>query len=867
MAGPAPSIPLGRIAGYEVQGKLGAGGMGVVYKALDLKLNRTVALKFLSEEEVTAEDRERLLREARAASALDHPNIAAVHTVEENAEGRTFIVMGYYEGETLADKIRHSPLQPARAANIAVQIASGLQHAHARNITHRDVKPANVLITNDGTAKILDFGLARIHGPSASTESASLSGTLLYMSPEQVQGRPLDARTDIWALGVVLYHMLTGRLPFFTDNAASTILAILNAPPAPMPGVPGELQLIILRALSKTPESRYQNCAELIRDLEKLAIDDRLPTVTIDRSELQRQLRSASQSASGLPIVSPRRILWLTVALCIAIGISLAVAIAFTPLRWRIFGPQEKHIAVLPFETNSKDPAVQSLADGLMESITGRLSNLNAGGKSLWVVPANQIRRRKIEDPEAARKELGATLVIQGSVAQTSGNIRLKLDLIDAKSQRLLGSADIPGTDEKLAALEEEAVNRLAVLMNLGGGTASGGNSASVAGAAYESYLKGRGLLLRFDVGNNLDGSIAQFEQAVAANPNFALAYNGLAEAYWNKYRLDQNSKWIEKADEYGKRAVDLNDQLPAVYITLGNVHDTTGKRELAQVEFQHALKLEPNNADALIGLARVYEHMGQNAKAEETFRRGAALRPDYWGGYHELGFYYFRQLKYADAAREWKHVVELAPDSAPAHANYATALKNLGHSDEAAAEFEKSIKLKPTYAAVNNLGNLYYAKRRWADAANMFEQSMKLNPADYRVWENMGLASDWLGQHDKAMESYRHSRELLEKQILLKPDDPEMQSSLGLLYARGNMRDKTLPRLDAALARAPKNPNVLSKVAEAYMILGERPRALVVLKQAMAAGMTGDELDRSQILRELQPALSGQSPADVARR
>jgi serine/threonine-protein kinase len=866
MAGPAPSIPLGRIAGYEVQGKLGAGGMGVVYKALDLKLNRTVALKFLSEEEVAAEDRERLLREARAASALDHPNIAAVHTVEENAEGRTFIVMGYYEGETLANKIRHSPLQPARAANIAMQIAGGLQHAHARNITHRDVKPANVLITNDGTAKILDFGLARIHGPSASTESASLSGTLLYMSPEQVQGRPLDARTDIWALGVVLYQMLTGRLPFFTDNAASTILAILNAPPAPMPGVPGELQLIILRALSKTPESRYQNCAELIRDLEKLAIDDRLPTVTIDRSELQRQLRSASQSASGLPITSPRRILWLTVALCIAIGISLAVAIAFTPLRWRIFGPQEKHIAVLPFETNSKDPAVQSLADGLMESIAGKLSNLSAGGKSLWVVPAMQIRRRKIEDPEAARRELGATLAIQGSVAQASGNIRLKLDLIDTKSQRLLGSVEVHGDENTLAALEDKVVSRLAGMMDLGG-AGSETKGGEVSGAAYEYYLKGRGLLQRFDVSDNVNAAIVQFEAAVKADPKFALAYNALAEAHWNKYRLDQNPQWLEKANDYGKQAIQLNDQLPAVYITLGNIHDASGKQDLALEEFQHALKLDPANADALIGISRVYEHKGRDKEAEEAVRQGATLRPDYWGGYYELAAYYFRHRRFEDAAREFKHVIELAPDSAAAHANYATALKNINRTDEAAAEFEKSIKLKPTYAALNNLGVLYYAKRRWAEAANMFEQSMKLNPADYRVWENMGLASDWLGQHDKAMESYRHSRELLEKQILLKSDDPEMQSSLGLLYARGNMRDKTLPRLDAALARAPKNPNVLSKVAEAYMILGERPRALAVLKQAMAAGMTGDELDRSQILRELQPALSGQSPADVAKR
>ncbi len=844
-----PSSPVGRIAGYDVQGKLGAGGMGIVYKALDLKLNRTVALKFLSDQDVAEDDRERLLREARAASALDHPNIAAVHTIEETPDGRTFIVMAYYEGETLADKVRRGPLQPAHAVNIALQIAHGLQHAHARNITHRDIKPSNVLITNDGTAKILDFGLARMHSHSASTESASLSGTLLYMPPEQAQGRPLDHRADIWAFGVVLYQMLTGRLPFFADNVAATIVAILNSAPPPMTGVADDLQLIVLRALSKTPDARYQSCSEIIRDLEKVAVDDRVPTMTISRSDLQKQLRSATQSAMALPVRQPRRALWIAIALCLAVGFALALLIV--PVRKALFGPEQKHIAVLPFDVNSKDPAVQSLADGLMESITGKLSNLNAGGKSLWVVPADQVRRRKIDNPEAARKELGATVVLEGKVQQSGHDTRLTVTLVDATTMRLLGSVDVPSTDDKLATLEDEVITRVAALLDVKNAPSSSGGPA-VTGAAYDYYLQGRGLLLRFDVGNNLDSAIGQFEKAIAADPNFALAHNGLAEAYWNKYRLEQNPQWIEKADESGKKALELNAQLPAVYITLGNIHQSTGKNELALDEFQRALNLEPNNADALLGLARVYEHIAQAAKAEETFRRGATLRPDYWGGWHELGNFYFRQHRYQDAAREWKHVLDLAPDSAPAHANYATALNRLGHYTEAEAELKRAIALKPNYIWYNQLGNVYWFQRRWADAADMYELALKMRPDDYRLWGNLGLVYDWMGQHDRALTSYRRARELQEKAILVNPDDPEMQASLGLLYARENMSDKAASHLDAALLRAPNNTTVLMDSAEAYMLLGDRPRAVAMLKRAIAAGLTSEDLDRNQVLRPL---------------
>lgn len=848
MAGPAPSV--GPIPGYEIKCKLGAGGMGVVYKAIDLKLNRTVALKFLADHEIGQPDHERLLKEARAASALDHPNIATVFSVQEAPDDRTFIVMAYYEGETLTDKIRHSLLQPAHAVNVTMQVATGLQHAHSRGIVHRDIKSSNILITNEGTAKILDFGLARIHGPAVSTETTPLGGTLYYMSPEQAEGRPLDHRTDIWSLGVVLYQMLTGRVPFLTDNAGSTLLAILNDAPALMPTVPEELQVVILRCLAKNAAGRYQNCTELIRDLEKLAFDDSQPTVTYtSRSDLHKQLKAATQRAVPRPVVrlSHRR-LWFMLSLCVIVGIGLALILG--PLRSRIFAPAQKHIAVLPFETGASGAATQSLADGLMESITGRLSNLDASGKSLWVVPTSQVRRRKIEDSDTARKELGATVVIQGTIAQTGENVHLKLNVIDTESQRLLGSVDVPGDARDLPAVEDTVIARLAEMMGVT--AAKNARSEPVSGAAYELYLQGRGLLQRFDVADNVDGAIAKFQAAVQADPNFALAYNALAEAHWNKYRLDQNPQWLEKANEYGSRAIQLNDQLPDVYITLGNIHDATGNRNLALEEFQHALKLAPRNADALIGISRVYEHLGRDKEAEDAVKQGAALRPDYWGGWYELAQYYFHKGRYEEAASEFAHVIQLAPDSAASHANYATSLKKVGKLDEAQAEFEKSISLKPTYAAINNLGNVYYQKRRWADAAEMYQRSEQMNPNDFRPWENLGLAQQWLGEQNKARESFHQARILLEQSLKLKPDDAELQARMALMYGRDGDREKSLAHADAALAIAANDPAVLGDIAEVHELAGERERAVSDIKTALKNGWTFDELDHSYGLRQI---------------
>jgi len=460
------------IAHYCITEKLGAGGMGVVYKALDLKLERAVALKFLSSDLVlSSRDKETLLREARAASALDHPNIGVIHGIEETEDHRLFMVMAYYEGETLAQKLSRGPTPVRDSLDLAIQIAGGLSAAHAKHIVHRDVKPSNIIITKDNVAKIVDFGLARVVASASATQSLSSTGTLPYMAPEQILGETIDQRSDIWSLGVILVQMLAGSHPFMRPNTGAMTFAILNQAPAAVDLAPAVLQPVIYRALSKKPESRYPTSDEMLRALEaaraQITSTPSWPEETTLRSIGARNLKQYAENASsprwttGTPKKTRRR--WAA-----SLGIVLvAVLVFFLPsIRERFVGlayaGSEKHIAVLPFASTGNDPDYQPVAEGLMDSMTNELSNLEAAQKSLWVVPASVVRERKVSDPTSAFHELGATMVVQGTVERKGQNLRLTVVLIDAKRLRQIGSIQLEDDRGDLGALQDQAVTRLA---------------------------------------------------------------------------------------------------------------------------------------------------------------------------------------------------------------------------------------------------------------------------------------------------------------------------------------------------------------------------------------------------------------------
>jgi eukaryotic-like serine/threonine-protein kinase len=703
---------------YQILGQIGAGGMGTVFKAFDTTLQRTVALKFLTPNSANVVDHDALLREARAASTLDHKNIATVHAIEETDDGQVFLVMAYYEGQSLACRMTGPPFPVFEAVEIVKQIAEGLGHAHLRNIVHRDVKPSNVILTAAGEAKIVDFGLARFVGPSAATQTQNFSGTLSYMSPEQVMGRAVDARTDIWSLGVITYQFLANRLPFPGDNPATIINAILRASPPELSDSPHELRRIVRNALAGHPRDRYQSCAELLRELQDFSALANRPTVGRGGVEAHRLalLTSLSRAFRSLRFTRGRHwvLLLLLLPLMLLAGI-LAVSFREQLLPW-------------------KHPKVESSASPL----------------------------------------------------------------------------------------------------------------------AYESYLRGQEYLARYDKPGNIDAAIKLFESTTKADPKFALAFAALGEAYWSKYLLDDDPQWVPLAAAAGKRAAELNAQLPAVYITLGRIHSGTGLHDLAIQEFHRAQELDHKNAVALLGLADTYSSVGRYQEAEDLYKKACFMRPGNWDGYYRLGTSYYLQRRYSEAADQYRRVLELLPDHGPAHTSLATTLLGLGREKEAEVEFKKSLALAPDYAAFSNLGVIYYNQKSFAEAAAMTEKALKINDKDYRLWNNLAIAYEWLGQPEKAKGAFGEERSRLEQIVPLHPDDAEVHANLGAMYSQLHLRDEAKMHLDAALALSPEDAGILGKAGEAYENLGERSLALDYFQKALQKGWTLEDLEMNPDLRSL---------------
>ena len=849
--------------------------MGVVYRARDQRLDRTVALKFLPPELNASErEKERFLREARTASSLDHPNIGVIHGIEETTDGLTFIVMAFYEGSSLAQRIRKGPFKVREAMGIARQMAHGLGEAHAHSIIHRDVKPSNVMLTASGLVKIVDFGLARAMTEQTASQTG-VTGTVRYMSPEQAMDRPLDQRCDIWSLGVVFGEMLTGNTPFHAESITSMLFAILNEPPKGLDAVHPALQPILYRALAKDPERRYESCAEFLADLD--GAEKQIPADEADADATQklpsnlrgnrtsahtkRLIEEASRGAWG-PTAKKSSALtnWLLGGLIVLLAVGAAVGF-IAPLREKMVAlftgaPAEKHVAVLPFDNIGSNPENAALADGLMDSLAGRLSNLDVGNQSLWVVTNSEVRRHNVNDPGDALRLLGANLVVKGSVERDGNDIRLTVNLIDTKNLRQVGSAMVEDPAGDLSTLEDEAVSRLAKLMKISV-TADmlRGTGGSLNPAAYEDYLTALGYMQRYDKAGNLNLAITSLQKAIQTDPGFALGYAQLAEAYRLRYIVEQDAHWLSEAQAYCQKAAELDNRVPAVFVTLAEIHDALGKHDLALQEFQHALQLDPKDADALGGLARLYQTSGRIADAEKTFQEAVALRPEDWTGYNKLGAFYYQQGKYPQSIAAYQQALRLTPDNSEVYSNLGSAYVDQGGTDSlrlAEQALKRSISLSPGYPAYANLGLLYMQEKRFAEAAAATEQALKINGNDYMVWNNLMLADEGMKQEDKALTARRKAEELAEKVVQLKPRDAVAQSTLATLYAADKANDRAMAHIRTSLALAPDDPNVLSNVGEAYEFLGDRAHAIEYVEKSIAKGYALEDIRNTPGLQAL---------------
>jgi serine/threonine protein kinase/tetratricopeptide (TPR) repeat protein len=854
------------ISHYRITQKLGAGGMGVVYKATDLKLERTVALKFLPPDMVvTGADRERLLREARAASTLDHPNIGVIHGLEETEDRQFFIVMGYYEGMTLAEKLDRGVVPIREALDLAIQIARGLGAAHARNIVHRDIKPSNVIITPDNVAKIVDFGLARVVASASATQSISLTGTLPYMAPEQILGEPVDQRSDVWALGVVLVQMITGSHPFVRPNTAAMTFAILNQPPSALDAVPDAVQPLIYRTLSKKPEHRQANASELLADLEEARTKiTATPPVTehptLTRNLSPRELKRMVQNAST-PRWSDNSSKWITrVALVAMILLLVLTGSAFLPpvrerLAGMVYASTDKHIAVLPFENDGNDPAFEPVANGFGDSLTNNLSNLEAAQEGLWVVPASQVHIHHITDPGEAYHILGATMVVQGKVRRKGSAVIATVVLVDAKRMRQIGSADVANSHGDLADLQDQAL--LHVVRLIGVRPPENTKTTELENASpdsYESYLRGVGLLQRYDKTGNIEQAIEQLRSSVNADSRFALGYAALCEAYRLKYTTQKDVVAVEEASANCHKALQIDPNLVSVHVNLGGIATATGKYDQALREYQTALTARPKDAEALTGIADVYELTERFDESEASLKKAIALRPTYWVGYLHLALFYNRRDRSAEAIDLIHHVIELTPDNAIAYTNLGAVYMNIGDAksrEAAEVALSKSIQLNPNYAAYSNLGFLYLDQKRYGEAAEAFQKALTLNDKDWRVWANLFIADQWLNDPKKIQTSKEATIQRIEQALSVAPQDSRAHAVLSTLYGDTDP-EKAVSHIRTALSLKPKDPDILADAAVTFDEIGERKRAMEYASASLANGSDLKDLQAQPALQSM---------------
>ncbi len=790
------------VSHYRIIEELGRGGMGVVYKAEDLKLRREVALKFLPREiSNDPQAKSRFIQEAQAASAIQDNNICTVHDIGETDDGEMFIVMDCYEGESLKEKISRGPMTRDEVLDIAAQIGGGLSKAHEKGIVHRDIKPGNIFITKQGVVKILDFGLAKASGRTQLTQIGSTVGTCNYMSPEQARGEEVDRRTDIWSLGVVIYEMLAGASPFNSDYDQAIIYSLLNEEPD-FGGIPSEWIPVLRKAIAKQPKERYQDMAEVIADFERLRNNLAGPRAVfrlvggIRHADLKSKISGAAMLVMVLAFVA-------VYYFRIVVKVENSVVAASDKM---------KMVVVLPFE-NLGSPDDDYFAEGVRDEISNKLSALGSIGVISRGSAEKFARTRK--SAKEIGKELGVDYILEGTIQWAKGKgkegrVRIFPQLVRVSDDINVWSDSYDRVINDVFQVQDEiaqkVVDKLGIKILPGEQVAGPPPTNNV--EAYDYYLKALKFHYGPSTGANIKTAVKLYQQAIALDPNFAaahaqlsIAYNGLFFWHW-----DRDSLNLKEASEHLSKAIRLNPDIAEVHMAKFYQYAWfTSDREKIFYELKKTLQIQPNNAEANIDIAGFYRERGQIELAKECESKAIRLDPLNARYPWMLGLDCNGRKEYKDAEHYLKRAVELSPATSGYYVDLAQNYVDLNGSTRLAWEAVKHVKDDEYLEMSGNIFVYLNVLDRNLDEAL---RELKSTPKEYRRTSSsylsnlqmIALVYRYQGENDLSRGYFDSSRVGIEKMIAASPNDFRLPLSLSISYAGLGEKEKALSQLEKGI-------------------------------------------------------------------
>jgi serine/threonine-protein kinase len=808
--------------------------MATVYLAEDVKHRRKVAVKVLRPELAAVLGADRFHREIEIAANLTHPHILPLHD-SGDADGFFYYVMPHIDGESLRDRLaREHALPIADAVRIIRDVADALAKAHSQGVIHRDIKPDNVMLS-DRHALVTDFGVAKAvseaTGMQQLTTAGVAVGTPTYMAPEQIAADPdADHRADIYALGVMAYELITGRPPFTNQTPQALLAAHLTVDPESIgtvrPDTPASLAATVMRCLEKQPDHRWQRAEDIVRALDTIATPE-------------------SGTVAGAAIPRPRgrarRGRWIAATM-----VATAVAVtAWMGIQWSRAAGSPRVLAVVPLTAIGDSVTTRAFGDGLVEILASRLTELTRGVEPpLWVIPPGEIRELAITSAAKARAELNATLAFTGSLQQAGSDLRLTLNLVDAASLRQVRSAQIVAPPGDVATWEEGAVSQALVMLDVTptqSGVPKGPDARRrvPVARAYELYVRGRGTLTRSDrTRADVTKAIELFEQAVAADSQYALALAGLGEAYWLQYDIVRDTTWVSQAIATSRRALALDDSLPDVWATLALIASGMGQSEEALSNAQRALVLDPYHVAAQLRMGAAYQQLRRYDDAERVYASLVEQQPYYWRTYSTFAFLRYVQGRYLESAELYSRAGALAPGNATVYRNAGAIYFILDQWDEARAMLERSIATEPTSSALSNLGTLEYFEGQFAAAAGRYREAIALTEQDPLLWRNLGDAYRQMpGRSDGARQAFERCVKIALAELQVNPNDDFTLSNLAFAYAvLGQWAEAR--RISDRLARAVgDDADLMFSLAQISEELGDREQAVTWLVGAVQGG------------------------------